>query len=157
MLALADRADFIARQRRHRGKARFVKGAQGRARHHARVVRIAHHLMDRARDLAAIPLILSRPCHFQSPPAFLTLPAGPVPRRPIPVPRSPLHATMPTPPSICSPARSWRNRKRILPGPRAGTGSTCDTRLTFPFRSEEHTSELQSLMRISYADFFLKK
>src|SRR3546814_10868061 len=27
----------------------------------------------------------------------------------------------------------------------------------FPFRSEEHTSELQSLMRISYAVFFLKK
>src|SRR3546814_8050196 len=26
-----------------------------------------------------------------------------------------------------------------------------------PLRSEEHTSELQSLMRISYADFFLKK
>src|SRR3546814_10735627 len=26
-----------------------------------------------------------------------------------------------------------------------------------PFRSEEHTSELQSLMRISYAVFFLKK
>src|SRR3546814_10762192 len=28
---------------------------------------------------------------------------------------------------------------------------------TFPFRSEEHTSELQSLMRISYAVFCLKK
>src|SRR3546814_4511455 len=27
----------------------------------------------------------------------------------------------------------------------------------FPFRSEEHTSELQSLMRISYAVFCLKK
>src|SRR3546814_6889241 len=27
----------------------------------------------------------------------------------------------------------------------------------FPFRSEEHTSELQSLMRISYAAFCLKK
>src|SRR3546814_10169148 len=26
-----------------------------------------------------------------------------------------------------------------------------------PLRSEEHTSELQSLMRNSYADFFLKK
>src|SRR3546814_5766002 len=26
-----------------------------------------------------------------------------------------------------------------------------------PFRSEEHTSELQSLMRISYAVFYLKK
>src|SRR3546814_2893649 len=28
---------------------------------------------------------------------------------------------------------------------------------TFPLRSEEHTSELQSLMRISYAVFCLKK
>src|SRR3546814_6029947 len=29
--------------------------------------------------------------------------------------------------------------------------------MTRPFRSEEHTSELQSLMRISYAVFCLKK
>src|SRR3546814_6078871 len=29
--------------------------------------------------------------------------------------------------------------------------------LPYPFRSEEHTSELQSLMRISYAVFCLKK
>src|SRR3546814_8877253 len=29
--------------------------------------------------------------------------------------------------------------------------------LTYPTRSEEHTSELQSLMRISYAVFCLKK
>src|SRR3546814_2078187 len=29
--------------------------------------------------------------------------------------------------------------------------------LAFTFRSEEHTSELQSLMRISYAVFLLKK
>src|SRR3546814_6335500 len=29
--------------------------------------------------------------------------------------------------------------------------------LTIPLRSEEHTSELQTLMRISYAVFFLKK
>src|SRR3546814_1852387 len=33
---------------------------------------------------------------------------------------------------------------------RAGAGASCD-------RSEEHTSELQSLMRISYAVFCLKK
>src|SRR3546814_2727744 len=32
-------------------------------------------------------------------------------------------------------------------------GMTC----TIPFRSEEHTSEIQSLMRISYAVFCLKK
>src|SRR3546814_9806719 len=30
-------------------------------------------------------------------------------------------------------------------------------RISIPFRSEEHTSELQSLMRISYAVFCLKK
>src|SRR3546814_8988729 len=35
---------------------------------------------------------------------------------------------------------------------RLSTGSTDDV-----LRSEEHTSELQSLMRISYADFCLKK
>src|SRR3546814_20555887 len=32
-----------------------------------------------------------------------------------------------------------------------------ETRAFQPFRSEEHTSELQSLMRISYAVFCLKK
>src|SRR3546814_4950922 len=32
-----------------------------------------------------------------------------------------------------------------------------DTKILFSFRSEEHTSELQSLMRISYAVFCLKK
>src|SRR3546814_1057192 len=38
------------------------------------------------------------------------------------------------------------------PGPGAGEGSELDERGD-PFRSEEHTSELQSLMRISYAVF----
>src|SRR3546814_5004280 len=37
-----------------------------------------------------------------------------------------------------------------------GMGSLCESRL-IRFRSEEHTSELQSLMRISYAVFCLKK
>src|SRR3546814_8749317 len=32
-----------------------------------------------------------------------------------------------------------------------------EQRITFPIRSEEHTSELQSLMRNSYAVFCLKK
>src|SRR3546814_2891072 len=32
-----------------------------------------------------------------------------------------------------------------------------NVKITAPFRSEEHTSELQSLMRISYAVFCLKK
>src|SRR3546814_1083576 len=36
-------------------------------------------------------------------------------------------------------------------------GLGCDNAQGFLFRSEEHTSELQSLMRISYAVFCLKK
>src|SRR3546814_10273514 len=43
----------------------------------------------------------------------------------------------------------WRNRSR--PGAAAQANAPCS------FRSEEHTSELQSLMRISYAVFCLKK
>src|SRR3546814_8507222 len=47
-----------------------------------------------------------------------------------------------------------RRRYRLEPGP-------CPARLPAPLqhpsRSEEHTSELQSLMRISYAVFCLKK
>src|SRR3546814_8244023 len=47
----------------------------------------------------------------------------------------------------------------------SGSGSICDTAAASAFsgaaelvrRSEEHTSELQSLMRISYAVFCLKK
>src|SRR3546814_4142828 len=39
---------------------------------------------------------------------------------------------------------------RVLAGTRSGRADT-------PLRSEEHTSELQSLMRISYADFCLKR
>src|SRR3546814_7654179 len=43
----------------------------------------------------------------------------------------------------------------ILPGP---SGALCFQAIVAPDgRSEEHTSELQSLMRISYAVFCLKK
>src|SRR3546814_5972381 len=57
----------------------------------------------------------------------------------------------------------------ILPGPSAAGGATggaptavapgsiADVTYLTPGRSEEHTSELQSLMRISYAVFCLKK
>src|SRR3546814_6769498 len=38
-----------------------------------------------------------------------------------------------------------------------GDGTKCDFYSSFGRRSEEHTSELQSLMRISYAVFCLKK
>src|SRR3546814_1239227 len=39
----------------------------------------------------------------------------------------------------------------------AGTVGAGDAWIAIAARSEEHTSELQSLMRISYAVFFLKK
>src|SRR3546814_9864143 len=46
---------------------------------------------------------------------------------------------------------------QILPGPTPTTSTTIQTILTGKKRSEEHTSELQSLMRIPYAVFCLKK
>src|SRR3546814_3333869 len=49
------------------------------------------------------------------------------------------------------PADAWPGRAR-LSRPGAGYIGGCA-----PARSEEHTSELQSLMRISYAVFCLKK
>src|SRR3546814_7154283 len=49
------------------------------------------------------------------------------------------------PPGTCTSARSGRCSRK----PRNGAFADC--------RSEEHTSELQSLMRISYAVFCLKK
>src|SRR3546814_9040284 len=52
----------------------------------------------------------------------------------------------------CSPSR--RERTRSSPTTRAGTPRTGKRNVS---RSEEHTSELQSLMRISYAVFCLKK
>src|SRR3546814_2408133 len=57
-----------------------------------------------------------------------------------------------------SDARGYRKRPpqgRTGQGPVAGIGSA--RRHPEPHRSEEHTSELQSLMRISYAVFCLKK
>src|SRR3546814_7925782 len=58
--------------------------------------------------------------------------------------------------SIVSPARMLRDWRRVLRFGRPGHGIArdLDPRLA---RSEEHTSELQSLMRISYAVFCLKK
>src|SRR3546814_3781253 len=50
------------------------------------------------------------------------------------------------------------NRRRLGhpdPAQEAGRGRLC--RIARSWRSEEHTSELQSLMRISYAVFCLKK
>src|SRR3546814_9201434 len=44
----------------------------------------------------------------------------------------------------------WRSDKWAIPGEEEGPGGAVE-------RSEEHTSELQSLMRISYAVFCLTK
>src|SRR3546814_4663013 len=67
--------------------------------------------------------------------------------------RSPRHAAPPVPDkagnSPSTPAARFRS---------AGARSTRKTAGRCPdYRSEEHTSELQSLMRISYAVFCLKK
>src|SRR3546814_7424335 len=55
---------------------------------------------------------------------------------------------------------SWKIAKRFLKGPQVEvTGPQCRDGIGIERvqRSEEHTSELQSLMRISYAVFCLKK
>src|SRR3546814_3612145 len=65
-------------------------------------------------------------------------------------------------------ARDNRVRLRVIPGPKRGSARAGQVSLPFSvagclvvielkIRSEEHTSELQSLMRISYAVFCLKK
>src|SRR3546814_8024858 len=65
-----------------------------------------------------------------------------------------------------SPHRGKRRRRRGSPGQRgrspppprpARRRAACSRRRCRGCRSEEHTSELQSLMRISYAVFCLKK
>src|SRR3546814_3580269 len=55
--------------------------------------------------------------------------------------------------------KNRRSRVSVLIEGRAGEGSPGGdtTRILIDTRSEEHTSELQSLMRISYAVFCLKK
>src|SRR3546814_6613954 len=50
-----------------------------------------------------------------------------------------------------------RSRQGGVPEPGAQLGIGCQPVQRFGERSEEHTSELQSLMRISYAVFCLKK
>src|SRR3546814_2199763 len=55
-------------------------------------------------------------------------------------------------------ARQPQARPPSSPSVRAPPGAACSQpRPIRPVRSEEHTSELQSLMRISYAVFCLKK
>src|SRR3546814_7766812 len=50
-----------------------------------------------------------------------------------------------------------RTRTADDPAPRPPQGPAAERGHAFCLRSEEHTSELQSLMRISYAVFCLKK
>src|SRR3546814_3123320 len=68
----------------------------------------------------------------------------------------PCRRDCPLPPvTNCTPgARSAKARKLRL---FCGSTSICRCVMLEPTRSEEHTSELQSLMRISYAVFCLKK
>src|SRR3546814_2029018 len=56
--------------------------------------------------------------------------------------------------------RNWGSQHRVLPMPNLSSPEyleACYTELNHLIRSEEHTSELQSLMRLSYAVFCLKK
>src|SRR3546814_10482608 len=54
-------------------------------------------------------------------------------------------------------ARAGRGHRLGDPAARGRTASAATALRRRPLRSEEHTSELQSLMRISYAVFCLKK
>src|SRR3546814_8093395 len=53
--------------------------------------------------------------------------------------------------------RRRRRRRQLCPQQRHPDRTAADVRGGQTVRSEEHTSELQSLMRISYAVFCLKK
>src|SRR3546814_8583346 len=55
------------------------------------------------------------------------------------------------------PLPAWVRRLGVLTSPSGAAVRDVLSVLTRRFRSEEHTSELQSLMRISYAVFCLKK
>src|SRR3546814_8729092 len=61
----------------------------------------------------------------------------------------------------CLMSKSWRRRaclsRRWALAPPRSSGSLLNQERPRPARSEEHTSELQSLMRISYPVFSLKK
>src|SRR3546814_10650729 len=59
--------------------------------------------------------------------------------------------------ALCSRSIGLNNRNCDVPVRPVSTKARRGTRLPPPSRSEEHTYELQSLMRISYAVFCLKK
>src|SRR3546814_9295155 len=55
------------------------------------------------------------------------------------------------------PLQTFDNEEIYREGQRPGAAEVAERREAYWQRSEEHTSELQSLMRISYAVFCLKK
>src|SRR3546814_7285225 len=66
----------------------------------------------------------------------------------------------PKPVAAASPATMFTPLPALMTSPPAEAVELAEAKLTAvatPSRSEEHTSELQSLMRISYAVFCLKK
>src|SRR3546814_4206718 len=65
-------------------------------------------------------------------------------------------AGLPAPCAATGCARHWRNRPASASGCGAHIPAMWRRDISQPIRSEEHTSELQSLMRISYAVFCLK-
>src|SRR3546814_9710140 len=80
----------------------------------------------------------------------------------IPNPESPIpafRAARPRGPLKYSWTQGWSRFSISDSGPTATTflSASTATRSQIAYRSEEHTSELQSLMRISYAVFCLKK
>src|SRR3546814_6231325 len=80
-----------------------------------------------------------------------TLPAAPAPRRPAPVPSGARRRVGRR--GGRRNAIGGRQAPHLIPGTRSGA----DRSAAKIVRSEEHTSELQSLMRISSAVFCLKK
>src|SRR3546814_5659464 len=72
--------------------------------------------------------------------------------------RSPHSRMKPWPPKICCPCTVVSSPMSVRKALATGVSSaTCASARSRASRSEEHTSELQSLMRISYAVFCLKK
>src|SRR3546814_2118562 len=72
---------------------------------------------------------------------------------------SPRKGAPPPPPSaiLKCPGCARSSTRRCKPPPHAAANSALPLQRKFDGRSEEHTSELQSLMRNSYAVFCLKK
>src|SRR3546814_1926248 len=116
---------------------------------------------------AAAPAYIVRPNISGSPPAAIAAPAAGSrivvvvggTRYPDPMPQRPSDCRIaPAPPAIMVSARKFRPSSADSPARRATvTATTRNTEIRAACRSEEHTSELQSLMRISYAVFCLKK